>query len=222
MSKHFYKGATLSLVFSTPVPDTGDRKTITGYAIKATIQDIPITPEVLDEHSFRLFLNEANSLKLTATDVPVVVWMRKAGNVLIGRNTDLIAIDPKFGLPNPALDDPGAMSLIFGDGDTLELEYDIAPSGKTPFDIWLDSHPNGTQEEFLASVLSPKIPSIFVPEYSDSPGMTGEIRMDDDYVYICIAPNSWKTVELKDDVLDATPTTTTTPEPTTTTTTGED
>ena len=197
----------MSLVFSTPIPDSGTRKAITGYAISATIQGMTVVPEVLDQYSFRVFLDEAHSLRLTATDVPVVVWMRKNGAVLIGRNTDLQAIDPKFGLPNDALDDPGAMSLIFGDGDTLELEYNIAPSGKTPFDIWLESHPTGTQDEFLASVLAPKISDEAAPEYSDSAGVAGELRMDESYVYACIATNSWKTIPLTSNVLDPAPTT---------------
>jgi len=37
MSKYFYKGAALKLIFATPTPDVGDRPTITGYTISATI-----------------------------------------------------------------------------------------------------------------------------------------------------------------------------------------
>ncbi len=206
MSKYFYKGATLNLVFATPVPDTGNRKTITGYALSATVQGLSPAIEVLDEYSFRVFINEANSLKLTATDVPVIVWARKDGHTLIGRNTDLQCIDPKFGLPNEALDDPSNMSLIFSEGGDLSFEFNYTTMPLSPYLMWLEDNPEGTQEEFLASFLNPKHDRI-APEYSDSPGARGELAMDEDYLYVCYADNTWGTIDIAKDVLSATPTT---------------
>ena len=221
MSKYFYKGATLNLVFATPIPDEGVRKSILGYALSATIQGLTPMIEVIDEYSFRLFVNEATSLRFAATDVPIVVWARKDGHTFIGRNTDLQCVDPKFGLPNPALDDPGAMSLIFADGDALSFEFDFVTMPISPYLMWLESNPGGTQEQFLASFLNPKHDRT-APEYSDSPGARGELAMDDDYLYVCYSDNNWGAIAIAKDILSATPTTaapaTTTAEPAATTT----
>lgn len=35
-----------------------------------------------------------------------------------------------------------------------------------------------------------------VPEFTFSGGVAGSIRVDDDYIYVCIATNSWKRAAL--------------------------
>ena len=74
-------------------------------------------------------------------------------------------IDPKFGLPNEALDDPSNMSLIFSEGGDLSFEFNYTTMPLSPYLMWLEDNPEGTQEEFLASFLNPKHDRA---EYSDS------------------------------------------------------
>ena len=221
MSKYFYKGATLKLVFATPTPEVGDRPTITGYTISALVQGFNIPVEVIDEYSFRIFVDESRSNRLTATEVPIIITAKKENNVLIGRNTDLVCVNTVNGMPIPDLDSEAAMTLIFSEAAEISFDLDVVNIPMSPFEMWLETHPEGTQAEFLASIMNPTHEGP-APEYSDSPGNKGEIRIDGDYMYVCIADNSWKTIALTDNVLSATPTTTpaptTTPEPPVTTT----
>ena len=219
MSKKSYKGATLKLVFATPTPDVGDRVPITGYTFTATVQGFNIPVETIDEYSFKIFLDESRSNRLMTTEVPIIVKAKKENNVLIGRNTDLVCVDPVNGLPIPDLDSETEMDIIFSEGAEISLEMSLANIPMSPFEMWLESHPDGTQAEFLASIINPTHEGP-APEYNNSPGKKGEIRMDEAYLYVCVGTNTWKTVELMDDVLTAIPTTTPAPA-TTTTTTGE-
>jgi hypothetical protein len=221
MSKYFYKGATLNMVFATPIPQSGNRKTITGYTFNATLKagvttyTLPV--EVVDQYSFKLFLTESISSRLLAVDLLLVIEARKDNKVLIGRNTDLVCVNPENGLAVPDLDSEEAMTVIFGDGGELEFEFDLPTISTSPFEMWLETHPEGTQAQFLASILNPTYNGA-VPEYSDSAGNKGEFAVDSTYLYVCFADNSWGTIAIGKSVLDAAPTTTpepTTPEPTT-------
>lgn len=155
MSKYFYKGESLNIVFTTPIPEApAVQEVITGFDIKATIQGLVPVIEALDTHSFRLFLSEEQSLKLIATDAPIVIKLRKDGTTKIGRNTDLIAIDPKFGLPVDALDDPAAMVLNMATGD-ISFTLDLKQLPTSPYQMWLVANPEGTEAEFLAFLQKP-------------------------------------------------------------------
>lgn len=155
MSKYFYKGESLNIVFTTPVPEApAVQEVITGFDIKATIQGLTPVIEALDAHSFRLFLSEEQSLKLIATDAPIVITLRKDGATKIGRNIDLIAIDPKFGLPTDPLDDPAPMVLNMATGD-ISFTLDLKQLPTSPYQMWLVDNPEGTQAEFLAFLQKP-------------------------------------------------------------------
>lgn len=155
MSKYFFRGESLNIVFATPTVEApAVRQAITGYDIQATIQgQVPVI-EAIDEYTFRLFLPEAKSEKLITTSCPIVIYMRKDGTTKIGRNSDLVCIDPKFALPVEELDDPGQMVLNMGVG-AISFNLDLKQVPLSPFEMWLEDNPDGTQAEFLAFLQKP-------------------------------------------------------------------
>lgn len=155
MSKYFFRGESLNIVFATPTVEApAVRQEITGYDIKATIQgQVPVI-EAIDEYTFRLFLPEAKSEKLITTSCPIVIYMRKDGTTKIGRNSDLVCVDPKFALPVEELDDPGQMVLNMGVG-AISFNLDLKQVPLSPFEMWLEDYPDGTQAEFLAFLQKP-------------------------------------------------------------------
>ena len=155
MKKYFFKGESLNIVFATPeVEAPAVRQAITGFDIQATIQGLVPVIEVLDEYTFKLFLSEALSAKLTATEVPIVITMRKDGTTKIGRNVDLNCVDPKFALPVEELDDPGQMVLNMGASE-MSFALDLKQVPLSPFEMWLVANPGGTQAQFLAFLQKP-------------------------------------------------------------------
>jgi len=155
MKKYFFKGESLNIVFATPIVEApAVRQTITGYDIQATIQGLIPVVEALDEYTFKLLLSEALSLKLTATEAPIVITMRKDGTTKIGRNMDLNCVDPKFALPEEQLDDPGQMVLNMS-ASPISFTLDLKQVPLSPFEMWLVNNPDGTQAEFLAFLQKP-------------------------------------------------------------------
>lgn len=153
--KHFYKGGTLDIVFTTPVPEApAVRETITGFVISATIQGLVPLVEPIDEYSFRLFLSEAQSQKLVNPEVPIVITMKKDGVVKIGRNIDLVCVDPRVGVATEPLDDPTAMVLNMATGD-ISFELDLKQLPTSPYQMWLVANPAGTVEQFFAFLQKP-------------------------------------------------------------------
>lgn len=153
--KHFYKGETLDIVFTTPVPEApAVRATITGFVISATIQGLVPLVEPIDEYSFRLFLSEAQSQKLINPEVPIVITMKKDGVVKIGRNIDLVCVDPRVGVATEPLDDPTAMVLNMATGD-ISFTLDLKQLPTSPYQMWLVANPAGTVEQFLAFLQKP-------------------------------------------------------------------
>lgn len=166
MKKYFFKGESLNIVFATPIVEApAVRQTITGYDIQATIQGLIPVVEALDEYTFKLFLPEALSLKLTATDAPIVIIMRKDGTTKIGRNMDLNCVDPKFALPEEQLDDPGQMVLNMG-ASPITFTLDLKQVPLSPFEMWLVNNPEGTQAQFLAFLQKPA--TDFVQTFTDA------------------------------------------------------
>lgn len=210
MSKYFFKGARLNMVFATPIPDAGSRKTITGYTFTCLLKDgsnefnIPV--EVVNEYSFKVFLDASRSSRLLPTDLLIVITAVNGAKVLKGRNTDLVCVNPELGTNVPNLDSEEPMTVVFGDGGELEFEFDLPDVSTSPFEMWLETHPEGTQEQFLASILNPTYNGV-VPEYSDSPGNKGELAVDSTYLYVCYADDTWGTIAIAKNVLTATPTT---------------
>lgn len=155
MSKYFFRGESLNIVFATPTVEApAVRQEITGYDIKATIQgQVPVI-EAIDEYTFRLFLPEAKSEKLITTSCPIIIYMRNDGTTKIGRNSDLVCVDPKFALPVEELDDPGQMVLNMGVG-AISFNLDLKQVPLSPFEMWLEDNPDGTQAEFLAFLQKP-------------------------------------------------------------------
>lgn len=102
MTYEFYKGASLSLLFATAVPDPEsgeERQMVTGFTPTIKIGGYLCDIVPIDEYSFRATLAPAKTAKLEEGSVAVVLYLEKNGKVAVGSAPGLTAVEPAQGSP---------------------------------------------------------------------------------------------------------------------------
>lgn len=120
MTYEFYKGATLSVLFSTPIPAEGARQIITGFNPTVKVGGYICDILAIDEYSFRATLASSKTLKLEVGNADIVLYLEKLGKVSVGKVTGLIVIEPATDTAN--IDDASDVVLTVTE---LELQFDM-------------------------------------------------------------------------------------------------
>jgi hypothetical protein len=168
--------------------------------------------------AFTVPVSAANALTDGTSTFPPSSFVTTAGNSIIDVGADGV---------NGALYIKAAKQLVLGPGNDIEISVQPEYSGPQTFqikskyanqnfDISLNNTSSGQTSAFFINAQQ-KFTGIYnnspqatldvngtirsqlsTPETSSSFGVTGQISWDANYIYICVAPNSWKRVALDD------------------------
>ena len=124
MRKYFYKGESLSILFQTPVPETGERVKITDFQVGATIQGITPSIDVLSDYEMQLFLSSVQTKQMTEGRADIVITLTQGETVVIGKNIALFVSDPLTARPIDGMSDTEDMQLAINTGDVVfDIEF---------------------------------------------------------------------------------------------------
>ena len=208
-ANYFYEGLDPALIGSTGGSINGSS---VGYALGGFLRYTSTsTHEVLKayykttgEETVRLMINGDFTLKSLAGVTKFAV--SGDGNVTVGAALTAggLTYPTSNGTVGQVLTSDGAGNVIWGgSGGANVIISDTAPGSPNAGDLWWESdkgrlkvYYNDTDSSQWVDASPPlasdKIASTGAPTSETDPGTAGEIRYDADYIYICVATNTWK------------------------------
>ena len=166
MRKYFYKGESLSILFQTPVPETGERVKITDFQVGATIQGITPSIDVLNDYEMQLFLSSVQTKQMAEGRADIVFTLTQGEKAVIGKNIDLFVSDPLTARPIDGMSDSEDMQLAINTGDVV-FDIEFKDLGKSAYQYYLlstEDVPPKTESEyglFLASLPTTELERVF-------------------------------------------------------------
>ena len=150
MRKYFYKGESLSILFQTPVPETGERVKITDFQVGATIQGITPSIDVLSDYEMQLFLSSVQTKQMTEGRADIVITLTQGETVVIGKNIALFVSDPLTARPIDGMSDTEDMQLAINTGDVVfDIEFkDLGWSAYQYYRAHTTDNPPLEEEEY--------------------------------------------------------------------------
>lgn len=149
MRKYFYIGDSLSVIFTA-------NESIALYDIEAFIQGTKVFTEKLNDTTFRMFVSEVQSKRITEGSAPILITLSEDVYVKSGKNIDLVAVSRESGRPIDGMSNVENMVLNINKGD-ITFDLSLAHFVKSPYQFWIESGFEGTQKDFEKYLRDPAV-----------------------------------------------------------------